>query len=292
MRDPLKSFLQPAAAQLGLGFFNGVLVEFILAAVVIGATIGITLVFRRLVDRRPWQGMAMSLAWRRWRDAAAGLGLGAGMILVVFGVEYGLGWIRIISVKEGFTVTAVVAIITARFLHFLATGVCEEVVYRSYLFQNVAERFPIWIAVLATGGVFALSHFPASGFSWGFVVSGIIASFFLAFMRLLTQAIWFGVAWHVGWDWVEDGVGLIPGYSALDTQRVGPPLWVGRGLAIEGGLLIILVLAAGLSLLLGWCRFTGKAVDLGAKLNDDGTIQDPVAVAADSNRWDFRPEAG
>jgi membrane protease YdiL (CAAX protease family) len=284
LRGPLESGLERVVAQLDAGLLRPVLVQSMVVAVVIGAVIGVTFLFRRFVDRRPWEGMTMPPPWRRWRGVLAGFWLGAAMIFIVFGIEYSLGWIRINGVKDGFAWEAVIAMATARFIHFIATAVCEEVAYRSYLLQNVAERFPIWIAVLVTGGVFASSHFSANGFTWGFVVGGIVASFFLALMRFLTRSIWLGVGWHLGWDWIEDGTGLVPGYSALATQQVGPPLWVGQGLAIEGGLLITLILLAGLGVLLCWSRYAGRAVDWGAKLNEDGMIQDRLCVIGNAVR--------
>jgi hypothetical protein len=243
------------------------------AVVVIGATIGLTFMFRRFVDRRLWAGMAMPAPWRRGGDIALGLGLGAAMMLAVFAIEYALGWIRITGLKEGFNWTSILAVIAARLLHFISTAVCEETAYRSYLLQNIAERFALWVAVLTTGAVFALSHFAANGFTWGFLVSGVVVSFFLAHLRLLSRAIWLGVGWHLGWDWIEDSAGLIPGYSPLQTERVGPALWAGKGLAIEGGLLIVLVLSGGLALLTFWSWRTGRAVNWNMKLTEDGGRQ-------------------
>jgi len=82
-----------------------------------------------------------------------------------------------------------------------------------------------------------------------------------------------GVGWHLGWDWVADGVGLVPGYSPFQTERVGPPLWAGQGLAIEGGLLIILLLAVTLAASLLVFHRTG--IDWSAKLTPQG---DPLAA--------------
>jgi membrane protease YdiL (CAAX protease family) len=273
LRGPLGNSLERAAATIGVGVSRLVLAELVVAVLVTGATLGLTLVWRRFVDRRPWAGMALPCPWRRGGDVAAGFVLGAAMILVVFAVEYGLGWLRVTGLKEGFGGVVLLAVLAARLLHFIATAVCEEVAYRGYLLQNVAERFPLWVAVLATGAVFALSHLAAFGFQWGFVAAGIVASFLLAQMRLLTGAIWLGVGWHLGWDWVEDGVGLVPGYSTLRTEQAGPPLWAGRGLAIEGGLLVILVLAAGLTALLAWSWCTGRVVDWRARLTADGAVR-------------------
>jgi membrane protease YdiL (CAAX protease family) len=278
VRGALDGGLQGLAARLDLGPLGLVATEAVVLAVVIPAVIGVTYLFRRFVDRRPWSGMALPAPWHRGRDLSAGFGLGAAMILIVVGVELGLGWFRVVGVKEGFGLGAAVAILTARFLYFIVTAMCEEVAYRGYLLQNVAERCPLWIATLATGAVFALSHLPSNGFGWRFVLGGVVVSFLLAQMRLLSRSIWLGVGWHLGWDWIEDGVGLVPGYSPLITERAGPPLWVGRGLAVEGGLLFIIVLASGLVALLAWSWRSGRIVDWGATLAEDGSIRKHVTA--------------
>jgi len=278
-REPLENLLASVVSRLRLGLPGLLLARAVVVALVIGATIGVTFVFRRFVDRRSWAGMAMPPPARRWREIAAGFGLGAFMMLLVVGIELGLGWFGILGVKQGFGWAVVLVVLTSRFIHYIGTAVCEETAYRSYLLQNVGERYPLWFAVLTTGAMFSLSHFASNGFGWGFVVGGIVASFLWALMRLLTRAIRLGVGWHLGWDWFEDSLGLVPGYSPLQTDRVGPPFWVGRGLAIEGGLLIILVLAAAFAGLLWWSRRTGRVVHWSGTFTADGEIQTALPPA-------------
>jgi membrane protease YdiL (CAAX protease family) len=245
--------------------------EMIVAPLLIAATVAITWFFRRVVDPKAWSGMAMPPPWRRGPDLALGTALGAAMLAAIVAVEYAMGWIRFDGLKPGFTPTAIAIVLAARVLHFAATAVCEEVAYRGYLLQNVAELFPVAIAALVTGAVFALSHFPAIGFGFGFVASGLVGSFFLADMRVATRAIWLGVGWHFGWDLAQDVAGIVPGYSPFQTQRLGPALWVGSGMSIEGGLLAMGVLTAGLLVRLAWARRQGRLADWRTKLQSDGT---------------------
>jgi membrane protease YdiL (CAAX protease family) len=142
------------------------------------------------------------------------------MMLMVLGVEYLLGWFHIIGLKPGFDGATIATVLAARFIHFASAAICEETAYRSYLLQNFGERFQLWLAVLITGAVFAASHYGMNGFGVGFVVSGIIASYFLAGLRLVSRTIWLGIGWHWGWDWIEDSTGLIPGYSPFQTERL------------------------------------------------------------------------
>jgi hypothetical protein len=220
----------------------------VVATFFVAATLGITFVFRRFVDRRPWTGMACPPPRRRSRDLFSGFAVGGGMLLAVAAIEYSLGWYRILGWKPGMSVAIFAGLLCARLIYFGGTAVCEELAYRGYLLQNLGERYPVWLAVLSTGALFGASHMAVHGFSWRFVLAAILVSYFLAILRLATRAIWMGVGWHLGWDWSADSLGLVPGYSAYETERLGPSFWAGEGLAIEGGLLIILLLAAALVL--------------------------------------------
>jgi hypothetical protein len=55
-REPLENVLATVVSRLGLGLPGLLLAQTIVVAWVIGATIGVTYVFRRFVDRRPWAG--------------------------------------------------------------------------------------------------------------------------------------------------------------------------------------------------------------------------------------------
>jgi uncharacterized protein len=276
LRGPLESWLWALVNRLDIGAAGLPLIESIVVVTLIACTIGLTFVFRRYVDRRSWLGMALPAPWKRWGNLFAGFAMGSVMILVAVAVQHSLGWLRFMGLKEGFGWDAIIAVLAARFVHFVGTAVCEELAYRSYLLQNAAERFPLWIALLATGAIFALSHFPAIGLHWallGFVVSGIIASYFLGLMRLATGAVWLGVGWHLGWDWLQDSLGVVPGYSPIQTERTGPPFWVGSGVSVESGVLFIIILAAGLAFLNEWAWRTGKRVRWTARLCENGLSQ-------------------
>jgi membrane protease YdiL (CAAX protease family) len=256
IRGPLMEGLEKALADLQSPL-PLLIASTVVMAVVVTSTVSVTFVFRRFVDRRAWKGMACPAPWQRPRDLVGGLVIGGVMLLGVALVEYALGWFRVAGWKEGMSAAVVAGLLASRLIYFIGTAVCEELAYRGYLLENVGARYPIWVAVLITGAVFGLSHLMAIGFSWRFVLAAVLVSFFLAIMRLATRAIWMGVGWHLGWDWTADGLGLVPGYSPLQTERLGPALWAGQGLAIEGGLLIILLLAVALALALATFRRAG-----------------------------------
>src|SRR5437667_9666351 len=59
LRGPLQSVLERIVTQLDVGVLRLALVESFVVAAVIGATIGLTFLSRKFVDRRSWDGMAL-----------------------------------------------------------------------------------------------------------------------------------------------------------------------------------------------------------------------------------------
>jgi len=230
--------------------------------------------FRLRLDRRPWSGMAVSPF--RPRDCLAGFLLGMAMIGAVFGVEWAAGWLRIVGGRESAGSAGTLLEIVAGFLLFAAVGFSEELSSRGYMLQNLAELLPIWAGTVACGILFGALHFNLEGFGWTFLLSAIVVTAFMTASRLVTGSLWLGIGWHTGWDWLQTIVlGITPGSLPRGAplwrvEQHGPPLLVGRGQAIEGGLLPIAAELTGFLLLAAWGRRTG-GIPWRSWLAPDGT---------------------
>ncbi|MEO8431285.1 MAG: type II CAAX endopeptidase family protein [Acidobacteriota bacterium] len=255
----------PAAAALLLG-----------APLYALAVLFLTRLFRRRFDRRPWSGMAVSPF--RGRLAAGGFLLGAAMMASVFALEAASGWLRLTGFRHGLAVRpGVLAELAAVFVLFAAVGFTEELAMRGYFLQNLGERFPVWIATIAAGVVFGALHFTYDDFGIAFVASAVVLTAFLTASRLLTGSLWLAIGWHAGWDWLQTAVlgireiEVLPsGGAFLAVERHGPPLFVGRGAALEAGLLSIFVELAGLVAILLLARRRG-GIRWGSRLTPAGT---------------------
>jgi len=85
----------------------------VVMAVVVVATVGVTFVFRRFVDRRAWKGMALPPPWQRPGDLWWGLAVGGTMLFAIAAIEYGLGWFHILGRKEGMSAAVVAGLLSA-----------------------------------------------------------------------------------------------------------------------------------------------------------------------------------
>lgn len=240
----------------------------------------LTKFYRRRLDRRSWSGMALPPLRESWHHITVGLLSGGFMTALVFGIEYLAGWVHIVGSEVNIIgLSASILLLLAKLISFIAVGFVEELSIRGYLFQNLGERYPIWLATIVTGVFFGLLHYSRTGFGVASVVSMIIWSSFLVITRLQTKSIWIAIGHHTAWNWVQISVlGLNQvgkhdyGHALLHLEQHGPPLWVGKGFLVENGVLYMFVLLQGFLTMLIWGWHSKRTVDWRAKLKEDGSV--------------------
>lgn len=206
----------------------------------------ITWLVRVKANRRAWPplGLPRPQLLRLVLGALAGLSL----ILLISLIEYQLGWLHVARVDMGLHrgVSKPLWMILA-LLPSLAVGFSEELAFRGYVFETLAERVPVWLAALLMSVVFALAHFSLSGFNVAFVVAVTGMSFLFLSLRFAFGSLWFAIGFHGAWDWTQTYlVGLATTGSGNDPalvqiQQTGPAFWVGNQQATEGGVLFMLI---------------------------------------------------
>ena len=239
--------------------------------------LAVTALSRRFLDRRPWQGIALPAIWKGGSHILLGWLAGCGLIAILFVIEYMLGWIRI----EGNEVAASgwgVALdwIVSGILLKFTIGFTEEIAFRGYIFQNMAEKFPLWLALILTGILFAIVHGNQGS---GYFVSVLLISAFLSMTRLGTRSLWFAIAFHGGWDWMQSEVlGIMNvnkpnyGHALLHVSQHGPGLFAGRAPAIEGGLLALLLAAFAFVCAWSYAKRRQPAINWHIYLADTGEL--------------------
>lgn len=199
---------------------------------------------RRWIDRRTFADVGLDFRLRRLGDAAIGFAIGLVAIAVIFGIELGAGWARIVSYEPSPMVLA------GTLIAFLGGSLAEEVAIRGHVYQNLAENGPAWRAALITGAIFAVLHAHVPGFGVGAFVGFVVITAFLVLTRLITGSLWMAIGFHTSWNWTQDALlGLSNvgeedfGHALVQLEQRGPALLVGHAPIIEGGLLAIAVLA-------------------------------------------------
>ncbi|MGZ6163439.1 MAG: CPBP family intramembrane glutamic endopeptidase [Myxococcaceae bacterium] len=197
---------------------------------------------RLRMDRRPWDWLGLTFSSRTVRALFWGFGTGVLMLVVVFCVEWQLGWIEPTWVAERRRLSAVLGGLFAA----LAIGLLEELLLRGAFLQNLGERFPLWAATLGTGVVFGLLHLanPAQHVDVAFVASAALATLMLVLARFVTGTLGWAIGWHAAWDWTQDLLGIAnvgdeKHHQLVSVVQHGPVAWTGQSPSIEGGGLAI-----------------------------------------------------
>lgn len=211
----------------------------VIAVVALMTTYG----FRRYVDRRPWHPIGLS-AWR-WRHAVSGLTAGAASMLVVFATAWALGWARVSGTEIAERGPAAVLVLLGAGLFMYATSAfVQELAFRGYALQTLAEGWPLRRAALVSSLMFAVLHFAEVPTSAWFVLVLLadimcMAGFFVL-TRLSTGALWLAVGFHTTWNWVMDYVlsmdtdaGADYGDALVHVRLHAPELGLGPGGGVE-----------------------------------------------------------
>jgi len=253
--------------------------------------------FGAVIDRRPLAdfGFHFSRSW--WADLGFGLVLGAGLMTIIFLVEWLLGWVEIGPGRAlpGSNVTTGMVDMAGL---FVCVGIYEEMFTRGYQLRNLAEglrlnRLPaqtaLVLACLLSSALFGLLH--ASNPNATLASSAIIAcaGVMLSLGFLLTGELAISIGLHIAWNFFQGPVFGFPvsgggNEAALITlQQKGPALWTGGAFGPESGLLGLAAILLGCALIILWVRRRTGQSRLDARL---ATYTPPNSVNTSSTKAD------
>ncbi|HEX8631169.1 MAG TPA: CPBP family intramembrane glutamic endopeptidase [Catenuloplanes sp.] len=212
----------------------------------------VTYVFQRRVDRRAWSVIGLSRGGLR--QAAAGFAGGAGSVLAVFAVAWALGWARVLGTELGERGPgAVLALLLAGLFMYATSAFVQELIFRGYALQTLAQGWPVRRAALVSSLIFAVLHLPGVPsplFALVVIADVMLMAVFFVLTRLATAGLWLAIGFHTAWNWVMDSVLSLDTDAAADFGdalvhvRLDAP---GAGLGPGGGIeLLYLVNSAAL----------------------------------------------
>lgn len=172
---------------------------------------------RRYVEGLPLGAAdpAQRRGWRVWRPILLGM---AGWLLpaaagVAACLVLGLAKVTALRPPGEIALFAVLLLV----LVFLGEALPEELVFRGYLYRNLAQVLPVWAAVVVQAGLFTL---------WGFLIgavgSPVRAWVFFAFaallgaIRAITGNLRFGIGFHLAFQTVAQLLSPTHPYFSVD----------------------------------------------------------------------------
>ena len=237
----------------------------------------------RFLDRRPFSefGFHLEVGW--WLDFLFGMVLGALLITIVFFVELGLGWVKIIGAFETYGTGAPFVIsMLLPVAAFVCVGFSEEAVFRGYQLKNAAEglnypaigpRAAILLAWVSSSAFFGVLHADNPSATPISTFNIVLAGLMLGFGYLLSGELAIPIGLHITWNFFQGAVYGFPvsgfgpfGATLLATKQVGPDLWTGSSFGPEGGLLVPAVMLLGMCLIALWTRLRTGDVSLHSRI--------------------------
>ena len=236
-----------------------------------GFCVIVSLVFAAwLIDRRPIKSFGFALTRRWWLDFCFSLALGALLMAGVFGAEYMLGWITVTV----FFQTAAPSFVYGIALYvtlFFSASIAEEVMSRGYWLRNLAEglnisrigsRTALLLSYGITSLIFSLLHLGNSNISWVSIINLVMLGLLFGLPYVLTGELAISIGLHFAWNLFQGNVfgfpvsGLAPKTAYISIQQNGRELWTGGMFGPEGGVVGLIAILIGVSVIATWLKST------------------------------------
>ena len=192
---------------------------------------------------RPLGSMGLALHPRWWKELAHGIFFGALMILGVALAERFGGYAHLTIGPHPYVAGGTFALGL-----FAAAAVKEEVIFRGYAFQRLAEAITPAGAVLVTSAVFGLVHLANPHHTWISTANTALVGVAFSVAYLRTRALWLPIGMHFSWNFIQGSIlglpvsGLMMTSSAFTAHVSGPERVPGGAYGPEGGLLATVVI--------------------------------------------------
>ena len=218
-----------------------------------------TYLARRFLDRRTLGSLGLS-RYRGWLgDITVGIGLGLLLNLLGFLAQWGGGWLTINGFAwQSLSAADLLGGLALGCLLFVMVGFNEELIFRGYIMQNLAEDWGMAVAVLSTSVFFGVAHwiFDAD-VSLVSIFSIALGGIFVAYGYLVTRSLWLPIALHFSADFFGAVVfglplaGSLADFRLLQVSVSGPELLTGGSFGTTG-LIHLGTILLGIGLLWVW----------------------------------------
>ncbi|WP_334885073.1 CPBP family intramembrane glutamic endopeptidase [Nostoc sp.] len=128
-----------------------------------------------------------------------GFALGVVSLAIVFSGQFGLGWCSF----EKTNLKLILPILLPIFLIALLVAGIEELVFRGFLFTELAQDYPVWVAAAISSLIFALLHLVWEQRETAPQLPGLWLMGMVLVLARFADHNNLGLAWglHAGWIW-------------------------------------------------------------------------------------------
>ena len=213
---------------------------------------------RRWVDRKSFVSLGLQWNARAASDLLFGFLLSGLMAGAVFTAMYALGYIGNVEVAS--INWPAVGLLMAPFLTMAVVGFWEELVFRGYILQNMAEGMGMNVAIVFSCLLYGLVH--AANPNAGLLSTAIIVLFgYLRIYGLLsTGQLWLSIGMHTGWNFFQATVfgfaasGHVEEWTLITHDELAVSWLSGGAFGPESSVLTIPVVLGALIIMRTWSR--------------------------------------
>ncbi len=253
-----KAFLQGAEGETSLRDLNpiGVSIFNILLSIAIFVA---SLIVAKNLDRRRISSLGLGFHSNWQKEFGLGLFLGAagmcaiGLVLMVTGSLH--------LEPAGLSGSALLKSFLTYGLLFITVGFMEELLFRGFLLQALAEGTNKIVAALLLSLPFGILHFFNEGGTLVGAISTGLAGLMLCIAYFRTRSLWVPIGMHITWNFANSWILSLPvsgetiAVSPFVATVTGPDWWSGGSFGPEGSVLCFLAEALLVLFLLRSRRF-------------------------------------
>ena len=174
---------------------------------------------RRFLDRRSFAGLGLTRLRVGWRPLLIGMLCWFLPASMGIGVSVALGWTEITpQAPPGDIVLLGIGLML---LVFIYEALPEELIFRGYIYRNLASNLPRWLAVFGQALLFML---------WGFANGGansversllfFMAALILGIFRVVTGSLWASIGFHLAFQTIAQLFGTIGNQFFISDPQV------------------------------------------------------------------------
>lgn len=241
-------------AMLG-SFPRGSGLVFVLVATTATIAVYIT---RRFFDRKSFVSLGLGEFGRGWKDLLFGFALSGVMAALVLAIMVALGLVENVSVEH--SVSGALRLLALPLALTILIGYWEELVFRGYLLQNMADGLGLRTAIIVSCILYGLVH--AANPNAGILSTTIIILF--GFLRiygyLASGLLWLSIGMHIGWNFFQGPVfgfaasGHVEKQTVISHDTVGASWASGGDFGPEASVITVPVVLLALGAMRAWSR--------------------------------------
>jgi membrane protease YdiL (CAAX protease family) len=211
---------------------------------------------RRWIDRKSFRSLGLQWNARAVADLLVGFFLSGFMAGTAFTAMLMAGYIG--NVEIAVTGWSAISLLAVPFLTMALVGFWEELVFRGYILQNMAEGMGMKTAIIVSCVLYGLVH--SANPNAGLLSTAIIVLFgYLRIYGLLTTGqLWLSIGMHTGWNFFQ---ATVFGFAAsghaeestLITHDAMAPNWLSGGaFGPEASIITVPVVLVALLIMRAW----------------------------------------